>query len=157
MRVIGSTCALVLGALACASPSTYSTGTGGPVPWTPGRYVLEATIGRGSLSDQDFRAVLTVAPDGSTSMDSSTGLCRDPSPAQAGQDEALARSTFECGDATYFVQPTPSGVRGRISATILEEYEARVPCPPTSNRQVCTIMRTQRVNRTAALTVSSLE
>jgi len=156
MRIIRSASVTMLGALACASPSTYSTGTGGTVPWTPGRYVLEATIG-GSLSDQHFRAVLTVAPDGSTSMDSSTGLCRDPSPAQAGQDEALARSTFECGDATYFVQPTPSGVRGRISATILEEYEARVPCPPTSNRQVCTIMRTQRVNRTAALTVSSLE
>ena len=91
------------------------------------------------------------------SMDASTGLCRDPSPARAGQDAARARGTFECGDATYFVQPTPTGVRGTISATILEEYEARVPCPPTSNQPVCTIMRTERVTRGADLTVSSLD
>jgi hypothetical protein len=148
---------MTLGALACAAPSTYSTGTGGPVPWTPGRYVLEARVGRGSLSDQDFRAVLTVAPDGSMSMDSSTGLCRDPSPGRATQDEARGRGTFECGDATYFVQPTPGGVRGTIRASILEEYEAQVPCAPTSNQQVCTIMRTRRVVRGADLTVSPLE
>jgi hypothetical protein len=143
-------------AVACASPSTYSTGTGGPVPWTPGRYVLEATVGR-SLSDQEFRAILTVAPDGSMSMESSTGLCRDPLPDQDGRDDALSRRFFECGDALYIVRPTSTGVRGDIRASILEEYEARVPCPPTSNQPVCTIMRTQRVVRTATLTVSPLE
>jgi hypothetical protein len=157
MRIIGSVCVVVLGALACAAPSTYSTGTGGPVPWTPGRYVLEATVGGGSLSDHDFRAILTVAPDGSTSMDSSTGLCRDPRPDQAGRDDALSQRTFECGDALYMVRPTSTGVRGEIRAAILEEYEATVPCPPTSARTSCTIMRTRRVNRTAALTVSSLD
>jgi hypothetical protein len=156
VRVVRSACGTVLVAVACASPSTYSTGTGDPVPWTPGRYVLEATVG-GSLSAQDFRAILTVAPDGSTSMESSTGLCRDPRPDQAGRDDALSQRTFECGDALYMVRPTSTGVRGDIRATILEEYEARVPCPPTSNRQVCTIMRTQRVVRTASLTVSPLE
>lgn len=147
---------ITLGAIGCAAPSTYSTGTGGPVPWTPGRYVLEATVG-GSLSDQYFRAVLTVAPDGAIGMESSSGLCRDPSPSQRGQDEALSRRTFECGDATYSVQPSPTGVRGRISASILEEYEAQIPCPPTSNRSSCTIMRTRRVVRGADLTVSPLE
>jgi hypothetical protein len=157
VRGLRSACVTVLGALACSSPSTYSTGTGGPVPWTPGRYVLEATVGRGSLSDQDFSAILTIAPDGSASMESSTGICRDPRPDQAGRDDALSQRTFECGDALYMVRPTPAGVRGRISATILEEYEARVPCPPTSNQTVCTIMRTERVTRGADLTVSPLE
>ena len=156
MRITGFGSAVLLAALACSPPSTYSTGTGGPVPWTPGRYVLEATIGT-SLSDQVFRAVLTVAPDGSMSLDSSTGLCRDPRPDQAGRDEALSRRTFECGDAVYQVQPTPGAVRGRISATILEEYEAQVACPPTSTRRVCHIMRTRRVTRGAQLTVSSLD
>jgi hypothetical protein len=150
-------CVTLLGALACAPPSTYSTGTGSPVPWTPGRYVLEATVGRGSLSDQDFSAVLTIAPDGSASLDSSTGLCRDPRPDQAGRDEALSQRTFECGDALYMVRPTPTGVRGDIRVSILEEYEATVPCPPTSTRPTCAIMRTRRVTRTAALSVSSLE
>jgi hypothetical protein len=147
----------VLGALACASPSTYSTGTGGPVPWTPGRYVLEATVGRGSLSDQDIRGILTVAPDGSLSLESSTGLCRDPSPARTDQDRALAQRTFECGDAVYRVRPAPTGVRGEVRAGILEEYAATVPCPRTSTRASCTIMRTRRVVRTAELTVSALD
>jgi hypothetical protein len=147
----------VLGTLACASPSTYSTGTGGPVPWTPGRYVLEATVGRGTLSDQDFRAILTVAPDGSASMESSTGLCRDPRPDQAGRDDALSQRTFECGDAVFVVRPTSTGVRGDIRASILEEYEATVACPPTSTRASCTIMRTRRVIRTAGLMVTPLE
>jgi hypothetical protein len=149
---------MMLGAVACTAPSTYSTGTGGPVPWTPGRYLLEATVGRGSLSDQDFSAVLTIAPDGSMSLDSSSGLCKDPSTAQSQsrQDEALGRGAFECGDATFFVEPTPAGVRGRIRASILEEYEAQVPCAPTSNQAVCTIMRTRRVTRTAPLTASTL-
>jgi hypothetical protein len=157
MRIIGSACVAVMGGLACASPSTYSTGTGSPVPWTPGRYVLEARVGRGSLSDQDFRAVLTVAPDGSASLDSSTGLCRDPRPDQAGRDVALSQRTFECGDALYMLRPTSTGVRGDIRASILEEYEATVPCPPTSTRPTCTIMRTRRVIRTAALMVAPLE
>lgn len=148
--------AILLSTLACSPPSTYSTGVGGPVPWTPGRYVLEATVGR-SLSDQEFRAVLTIAPDASMSLEASSGLCRDPSPTYAGQDEARARRTFECGDAVYFVQPTPTGVRGRITASILEEYEAQTACPPGSGRTVCTIMRTRRVSRTAELMVSPLD
>jgi hypothetical protein len=118
--------------------------------------VLEATIG-GSLANQDFRAVLTVAPDGSTSMDSSTGLCRDPRPDQAGRDDELSQRTFECGEAMYVVRPTSTGVRGDIRATILEEYQATIPCPPNSARAVCTIMRTRRVVRTEALRVSSLD
>jgi hypothetical protein len=155
MRIVDVASVMVLAALACA-PSPYPTRPAGLVPWTPGRYVLEATVGRGSLSDQDFRAVLTVAPDGSMSMDSSTGLCRDPSPGRAPQDQTWGRGTFVCGDATYFVQPSPTGVRGTIRASILEEYEAQVPCAPTSNQQVCTIMRTRRISRTAQLTVSDL-
>ena len=156
MRILIS-CVTVLGALACASPSTYSTGTGGPVPWTPGRYVLEARVGRGSLSDQDFRAILTIAPDGAASMESSTGLCRDPRPDGVGRDLDWSQRTFECGDAFYILRPTSTGLRGEIRASILEEYEATVPCPPTSPRPSCTIMRTRRVIRTAALTVGPLE
>jgi hypothetical protein len=148
--------ALLTVALACSPPRTYSTGAGGPVPWTPGRYVLEATIGT-TLSDQDFRAVLTIAPDATMSMDASTGLCRDPSPAYTGQDEARSRRTFECGDVMYFVQPTPTGVRGRLTASILEEYEAQTICPPQSGRTYCSIMRTRRVTRTADLVVSPLD
>jgi hypothetical protein len=119
--------------------------------------VLEATVGRGTLSDQDFRAILTVAPDGSASMESSTGLCRDPRPDQAGRDDALSQRTFECGDAVFVVRPTSTGVRGDIRASILEEYEATVACPPTSTRSSCTIMRTRRVIRTAGLMVTPLE
>ncbi|MGE0157933.1 MAG: hypothetical protein AB7T31_00900 [Gemmatimonadales bacterium] len=157
MRADAIAAAVMLGALACAPPSTYSTGTGGPVPWTPGRYVLEATVGTGSLSDQDFRAVLTIAPDGDMTLDSSTGLCRDPTLSQLHQDEASAQRSFECGDAYYRVQPTPGGVRGDIRATIQEEYEAQVPCPSNVTRPVCTIMRTRTVVRSERLRVSTLD
>jgi hypothetical protein len=157
MRIVRAVQLVWLGSIACSPPSTYSTGSGGPVPWTPGRYVLEATVGRGSMSDEEFRAILTVAPDGSTSLSASTGLCRDPSPSRAETDESLGLRTFQCGDAVYYVQPSATGVRGRIVASVLEEYEAQVPCAPTSNQATCTIMRTRRVTRIAQLTVSSLD
>jgi hypothetical protein len=147
---------ILASALACAAPSTYSTGTGGPVPWTPGRYALEAVIGNG-ITDQEFRAVLTITPDGSMSLASSTGLCVDPTPAAADRDRASGQRTFECGEAVYRVRPTPNSVRGEIIASILEEYEDRIPCASASDAQrTCPIMRTRRVTRDANLTVSSL-
>jgi hypothetical protein len=142
--------------LSCTTPSTYSTGTGAPVPWTPGRYEMEATVGS-SISDQGFRAVLTIAPDGSMSLTSSTGLCVDPNPAAAERDQARAQRTFDCGDAAYTVRPVPAGVRGRIVASILEEYQDRIPCPTAADaNRSCPIMRTRRVTRNADLLVNSL-
>jgi hypothetical protein len=119
--------------------------------------VLEATVGT-TLSDQEFRAVLTVAPDGTMSLASSTGLCVDPNPAASDRDRANGQRTFECGEAVYRVRPTPSSVRGEIRASILEEYEDRLPCPTASDSQrMCPIMRTRRVVREANLQVSSLD
>ncbi len=146
----------VFAAVACGTPSTYSTGTGGPVPWTPGRYALEAVIGD-RVTDQEFRAVLTIAPDGGMSLASSTGLCVDPTPAATDRDRATGQRTFECGEAVYRVRPTPGSVRGEIRASILEEYEDRIPCANASDAQrMCPIMRTRRVTRDASLVVGAL-
>ena len=62
------------------------------------------------------------------------------------------------GDAVYRVRPTPSGVRGDVRASLLEEYRDTVPCPTGSDgNRVCYIMRTRRVTRSANLTVSTLD
>jgi len=158
MRSVAPLVSVLCAVSACSPPSTVGAGGGDTtVPWTPGRYAMEATVGTGSITDQEFRAVLTVAPDGSMSLDSSTGLCQAPPPPAVGQQQALGQRTFQCGDAVYTVRPTPSGVRGNLRASVLEEYPATVPCPIGSAAQrVCTIMRTRRVTRNADLTVSSL-
>jgi hypothetical protein len=140
---------------ACSPPSTVGTGEGGTVPWTPGRYNLQATVGTGSVTDQEFDAILTVAPDGSIGLSSSTGLCVDPTQAATARDRERGERTFECGEAVYRVRSTPSGVRGEVLASILEEYTETVPCP-TSSSGTCTVVRTRRVTRRANLTVNPL-
>jgi hypothetical protein len=116
---------------------------------------MEATVGTGSITDQEFRAILTVAPDGTMSLDSSTGLCQAPPPPAVGQQQAFGQRIFECGDAIYRVRPTPSGVRGDIRASVLEEYREVVPCP-IGGQPPCYMMRTRRVVRTETLSVSAL-
>ena len=142
-------------ALACSPPSTVGTGEGGTVPWTPGRWSMEATVGTGSITDSEYSGILTIAPDGAMSLESSSGLCVEPTRAATARDRERGERTFECGEAVYRVRSTPSGVRGEIVASILEEYTETVPCPTTSTG-TCTVVRTRRVTRRSDLAVSPL-
>jgi hypothetical protein len=137
---------VLLGCSAMGGPPTT------PVPWTPGQYSLEATVGE-TLSAEDVRAQLTIAPDSRISLASSTGLCRERDAAEVERDFARGRATFECGDATFQIRPIPGSVRGEVRASVLEEVREQTTCP-LGRTPPCFIMRTQRVTRSADLRVN---
>jgi hypothetical protein len=142
---------IALGTWACSSSGGGPAEQVAPASWTPGRYALEAEVGN-SLTDETFTAQLTIGPDGTMTMNSSSGLCQTPTPSQVQRDQERGQATFECGDATWRLRAAPGTVRGDIRASILEEYRAPTPCP--SGTGTCYIMRTQRVTRTADLGVT---
>lgn len=125
-----------------------------PIAWTPGRYSLEATVGE-TLSAGEIRAQLTIAPGGEMSLSSSTGLCRDRDASDVQRDLARGQMMLECGDAVFRVRPVPGSVRGEVTASVLEEERAEIACP-VGRPGPCYIMRTERVNRRADLTVQML-
>ena len=151
MRYLSWIFSVVLGVSACSSAGGGSPEQVAPVSWMPGRYSLEATVGT-ELTAQEFRADLTIAADGAMTLNSSSGLCEAPTPSQIQRDQERGQATFECGEALYRLRAAPGTVRGDIRASILQEYQAETACPPGRSGP-CFIMRTQRVTRTAQLSV----
>lgn len=141
-----------LGAWACSSAGGGAPEQVAPVSWMPGRYALEARVGR-ELTDEEFRADLTIAADGVMTLNSSSGLCQPRTPSQIQADHERGQATFECGDATYRLRAIPGSVRGDIVASILEEIRVQITCPP-GQAGPCFIMRTERVTRRADLGVT---
>jgi len=122
--------------------------------WTPGRYLLEATVGS-TLSAEDFTGELTIDSPESITLQASSGLCDRQTPSDINQDLANGMRSFNCGPARWEFRPTSGGVRGTIRATILEEVREETPCPPLQ-LPPCFIMRTRTVTRSANLRVSPL-
>jgi hypothetical protein len=144
---------VLLGALACSSAGGGAPDeTVAPASWMPGRYALEASVGR-DLTGQEFRADLNIAPDGVMTLNSSSGLCQPRTPSQVQRDQERGQATFECGDATYRLRPVPGSLRGDIVASVLEEIRVQTACP-LGQTGPCFIMRTQRATRSADLAVS---
>ena len=67
-----------------------------------------------------------------------------------GDDGQIVRKLTNEG---YLAPGVPGTVRGNIRASVLEEYQAAVPCP-VGRTGPCFIMRTDRVTRTADLRVN---
>ncbi len=143
---------LILGTSACSSGGGGAPEQVAPVSWMPGRYALEASVGR-EMTGQEFRADLTVAPDGTMTLDSSSGLCLRPTPSQVLADQARGQATFDCGDAVFRLRAIPGSVRGEIVASVLEESRTQTACP-VGQAGPCYIMRTERVTRRADLRVN---
>ena len=160
---------LLVGAAAC------STAAGGPavpvgvVYWPPGRYALEATIEYERSTTYEKRTItgelfaeLVVTPAGSMFLNSSSGPCRDPSPAEARIDESLGRKSFECGDVTFHLRPRGGRIGGEIVASVQEDTRVRGPCIRSgvgiNNRERCVAyawsIETQMAEKRARLKVS---
>lgn len=152
MRCVRGILFIALGTGACSSSGGGSPEQVAPVSWMPGRYSLEASVGT-DLSAQEFSAQLIIAADGAMSLNSSSGICQTPTPSQVQMYRERGQAIFECGDAAYRLRAAPGTVRGDIRASILEEYRAQIPCGP-AQAGPCYIMRTERVTRTADLTVT---
>jgi len=161
--------ALLVGAGAC------STAAGGPavpvgvVYWPPGRYALEATIEYERSTPYEKRIItgelfaeLVVTPAGSMFLNSSSGPCRDPSPAEARRDESLGRRSFECGDVTFHLRPRGGRIGGEIVASVQEDTRVRGPCIRSgvgiNNRERCVAyawsIETQMAEKRTRLKVS---
>jgi hypothetical protein len=148
---------VVLGALGCASGGGGGGDTGTPatpLAWTPGRYLLEATVGS-TLSAEEFTGELTIRSENDITLQANSGLCQPPTPAESQRDLADGMRSFNCGAARWEVRPVPGGVRGAIRAQVLEEYAEERQCPP-GQQPPCSVMRTRTVTRNANLRVSPM-
>ena len=147
---------VLLGSMACASggggPEAESGGT--PIAWTPGRYLLEASVGQ-TLAAEEFTGELAVRSPEDITLQASSGLCEPQTSAEVQRDRAEGVRTFNCGPARWEVRPSSGGVRGSIRATILEEYAEETVCP-AGVQPPCTIMRTRQITRNANLRVSPM-
>ena len=143
-------------ALSACSSGGPSRGPAPPIPWTAGRYSLEARIPTTEGGFEVFNADLTIREDGSMSLLSSSGQCRTPTLAELRRDEERRRRTFVCGDATYVLTPTADRVAGEVRARVTEQYREIVTCllgqPPP-----CYVLSTRRVTRSADLRVYRLD
>ncbi len=133
-----SVCLLLAGCASAGGEDPFRPRTFGvpapPLSWPTGQYVLEATI----RYPQDSRhaeytaierhsAELTIAPNGTMSLSSPFGSCRDPRP-DAAMDRARGTRSFDCGTATYHLRPGRGTVIGELVATVLEERRVRGRC-----------------------------
>lgn len=138
-----------------------------PVSWPVGQFLLEGTVsyeaGFGQRRDTHI-AHLTIARDGTLTLDSETGVCRLPTPVELERDERNRRRTFRCGDVTFEVRPGSSAVVGRLEAEVMMDREVRRCVEYTTNangQRVCTRYRSYvesvRVTREAPLRVTREE
>ena len=104
--------ALLLYLAAGASPGGAGKGEWAPPPWPSGHYDLRATVSyrmdteRGTGTERmEIRADLIVGPEGSMSLQNSSGLCHEPTQAELDLDRAQGRRTFPCQNATYLLRP----------------------------------------------------
>ena len=136
---------LVLAGSACSMGPPLESPTG-LVTWPVGQYVLEASVPYNQATESSERrdiaeyvADLTIAPGGSMSLTSSSGLCRVPARAQVPRDERVASGRFECGDVTYSFRPAGGTIRGEITARIQETFRVPGPCRSGSTPDGTTI------------------
>jgi len=152
----------------CASTGGSGGGDGGPPPWTPGEYDLRTTVSYRMDTEnttrterRQYTGELTVKDDGSLLFISSSGLCRDPTPAELAADRGRGGRTFSCQEVRYFLQPSAGTVRGGASVTVEEGFRTRGACmryqTTAGGDRVCveyswTVER-RITTKTAALTV----
>lgn len=149
--------ALVVASVACSTGGVRDPGP--VVPWTPGRYLLEADLDAGlggGTQANELEAELRIQVGGSMMLLSSFGACTEPTREELERDEQFRRRTFSCGEARYEIRPTQDSVRGEVRARVLEEVLQQVPCAP-GNPGVCTVVTTRRVARRARLVVTELD
>ncbi len=135
MKGSASLLVMVVAAAACSSTGGAPASPPGPVAWPIGEYALEATFEYQNDTAHawdkvraDYFAVLVIAPDGSLTLQSANGICRDPTWSEVDRDEALRRKTFRCGDFTYVVEPAGSTIRGELTATVTERIRRHGEC-----------------------------
>ena len=126
---------LLIAVPACSSTGGSPAPPSGPLSWPAGQYHIEATVryNEGSFSQisparDEYFADLTIAPSGSMTLSSSSGLCQDPFPPAATRDRARGRRSFECGDVTFDLRPMGQTINGDALASVREAYLRRGPC-----------------------------
>jgi len=155
MRPLGWVPVIVLATSACSSGGP-SAGPEPPVSWTPGRYTLDATIPSADGFEQ-LTADLRIGVDGTMTLQSSSGNCLEPTPAELRRIEQYRwrRRTFRCGDATYAITETSGRVRGVVRALVTERFRQQIQCAQ-GRVGPCYTMSTRRVRRSANLNVLTI-
>lgn len=129
---------VILGLLAlwgCASSHVPADHRSGPIPWTPGEYDVRTTVSyrmdtetTTRVERTEYTGELIVGEDGSLAFQSSSGLCRRPTPAEVAADRARWRRTFSCQEVTYYLSPSAGTVGGSVVVSVQEGFRTRGPC-----------------------------
>ena len=131
----------------CHVPGPEAGPAPGPLEWPVGRFHLRGTIqyrrdtgSAQSTATEEHWADLTIGPTGEMRMESSTGLCRDPAPEEVKMGMARGQRRFQCGDASYFLQPAGSTVRAELTVSISQAVRERAGCirwETVNNHRTC--------------------
>jgi hypothetical protein len=104
-------------------------------PWPTGTYDLLASVTYRSDSEtgtrterMEHRAELTVAPDETLVLTSSSGLCGIQTPDEVQRDVTRGVRTFSCRDARYVLRPAGGTVSGSAFITVQEGIRTRGTC-----------------------------
>ena len=150
---------IVLAVSACSAGAPASPP--GPVVWPVGQYDLQASVPYTRASPvtettefEEYLAELTVAPDGSLTLTSSSGLCREPLRPPRRRDEDIRGQSFQCGDdVLYSLEPGSGTVRGEIRARVVETHRVPRACTRRGVRQTCWDIRYRTRTKTVRLRV----
>lgn len=155
---------LVLASGCSTGGGAASDASAAPLSWPQGRYRLEGTVSyeSGVSTRRDTHiAHLVIGPGGAMSLDSETGLCREPTAVELRRDRRARRRTFQCGDVTFEIRPGSESVVGELRARVMEDRQVRECVQYTvssDGQRVCARYRTtvesREVVKEAALRVS---
>ena len=119
----------------------------GPLSWPQGRYELNATVQYrpvtgGTVTTAEYHAELEIGAEGYLHLQSSSGICQDPTPDLQLRDQTRGQRTFLCNDAVYVIKPMAETVRGTIHVTVIEAVQRQGECREwgtVDNQRVCLV------------------
>ena len=119
----------------CSGTGSNPASSPGPVSWPTGVYDLEATIqyrfDSGSETEtieDDYSAVLDIAPGGMMTLRDSYGVCREPAPREDQPDEEQRSRVFRCRRSEYTIEMSEGMLGGEITALVNERIRMSEGC-----------------------------
>ena len=151
----------------CATAGSESALPTEPIAWPVGQYLLEGSVEYRRDTEwavrtvwTDYRAELDILADGTMSLSSSSGPCRESPFGEVRQDRVPRQRTFSCNDVSYVLKPMVGTIRGEIRVWVIEAIRQQGLCRRRglqNGLEVCAayarVVREQPVDKMVRLSV----
>ena len=151
----------------CATAGSESALPTEPIAWPVGQYLLEGSVEYQRDTEwavrtvwTDYRAELDILADGTMSLSSSSGPCRESLSGLVRQDRVPRQRTFSCNEVTYVLRPMAGTIQGEIRVWVIEAIQQQGLCSRrgiVNGLEVCAayarVVRERPVDKTARLRV----